>query len=380
MEYAVIAAVVAGAVQTLLESSDDDSSDDEDFIYCFGNSAGQNIIPRIENYVETTVFRMTDETFKSHFRMRRDTFEFLINLLGPDLQKQSAQYGRHPISVEKQLLLSIWTFATPDSYRSVCDRFDVGKATAWRTIWKVVKSIYNYLPVYIKWPTPEEARITSNYVYQRYGFPNVLGAVDGTHIKIAQPKEYHASYINRKGFHSIQTQLVCDHKLKFIHAYCGEAGSVHDARVFRLSHLQDYCTAEYFPDDTHLLGDKAYSIQPCIMVPYRNNGNMSRECIQYNMIHSSSRMMIERANGLLKGRFRSLLDKLPFKRTDLIPYYVITCCILHNICILRDDLIEIPILVNHEIPAFDIDVEVNNAIKVAGMNKREQIKIFINNL
>lgn len=92
--------------------------------------------------------------------------------------------------------------------RSVCERFDVGKATAWRSVWKVVKSIYNYLPLYIKWPTREEARITSNYVHRRFGFPNVLGAVDGTHVRIAQPKEHHASYINRKGFHSIQTQVL----------------------------------------------------------------------------------------------------------------------------------------------------------------------------
>ncbi|XP_044592619.1 putative nuclease HARBI1 isoform X1 [Cotesia glomerata] len=332
-----------------------------------------------KNYVENTVFRMTDETFKSHFRMRRETFEFLINLLGPDLQKQSVHFGRHPISVEKQLLLSIWTMATPDSYRSVCDRFDVGKATAWRTVWKVVKSIYNYLPVYIKWPTREEARITSNHIYRKYGFPNVLGAIDGTHIRIAQPKEHHASYINRKGFHSIQTQLVCDHKLKIIHAYCGQAGSVHDARVFRLSNLQNCCTPEFFPDDTHLLGDKAYSIQPCIMVPYRNNGNFNQDSLRYNTIHSSARMMIERANALLKGRFRSLLDKLPFKRTDLIPYYVIACCILHNICIMRDDLIDIPILVNHEVPVMDVDIEMNNDMKVAGMEKRERLKNFINN-
>lgn len=68
MDYTIIGIVLAGTVQNLLESSDDDSSDDEDLVYCFGNRDDQNIIPRIENYVETTVFRMTDETFKSHFR------------------------------------------------------------------------------------------------------------------------------------------------------------------------------------------------------------------------------------------------------------------------------------------------------------------------
>lgn len=84
-------------------------------------------------------------------------------------------------------------------------------------------------------------------------------------------------------------------------------------------------------------------------------------------------------NASLKGRFRSLLDKLPLKRTDLIPYYVIACCILHNICIMKDDLIDIPIFVNHEIPGMDVDIEMNNDMKVAGMEKRERLKNFINN-
>lgn len=69
MEYVGIGIALVGAVRNLLESSDeDDSSDDEDFIYCFENRAEQGIIPRTQNYVENTVFRMTDETFKSHFR------------------------------------------------------------------------------------------------------------------------------------------------------------------------------------------------------------------------------------------------------------------------------------------------------------------------
>ncbi|CAD6225791.1 GSCOCG00005728001-RA-CDS [Cotesia congregata] len=71
-----------------------------------------------------------------------------------------------------------------------------------------------------------------SYIYRKYGFPNLLGAIDGTHIRNAQPKEHHASYINRKGFHSIKTQLVCDQKLKIIHAYCRQTGSAHDARIF----------------------------------------------------------------------------------------------------------------------------------------------------
>lgn len=44
-------------------------------------------------------------------------------------------------------------------------------------------------------------------IRQLYGFPGVIGAVDRTHVKIAVPKEHSDSYINRKGFHSIQLQV-----------------------------------------------------------------------------------------------------------------------------------------------------------------------------
>ncbi|XP_034945948.1 protein ANTAGONIST OF LIKE HETEROCHROMATIN PROTEIN 1-like [Chelonus insularis] len=223
--------------------------------------------------------------------------------------------------------------ATPDSYRSVCDRFDVGKGTAWRTVWKFVSALYKYLPTFITWPTQAEAARTAAYIENRYRFPGVIGAVDGMHVKICKPQINACNYINRKGQYSIQTQVTCDHTLKFTHVYSGEVGSVHDFRFFGLSGLQSLCTPANFPGNTHLLADKAYNLQPCVMVPYKNNHHLGAAEINYNRSHSSSRMMVERAIGMLKGRFRSLLDKLPIKRTDLIPYYIVSCCILHNICI-----------------------------------------------
>lgn len=39
------------------------------------------------------------------------------------------------------------------------------------------------------------------------GFPEVIGAIDSTHIRINALKENPADYINRKGYHSIQLQV-----------------------------------------------------------------------------------------------------------------------------------------------------------------------------
>ncbi|XP_066598824.1 putative nuclease HARBI1 [Prorops nasuta] len=238
--------------------------------------------------------------------------------------------------------------ATPSSFRCVADRFDVGKGTAWRCLRKVCNALYYHLHTFIKWPSNEETRTTISFIKNKFKFPNVIGAIDGTHIKIDAPKDYPECYINRKGYSSLQLQVICDQNLKFIHCYAGEAGSVHDMRVFKLSGVEKLCTDDNFPDDSHLLGDAAYSINKYIMVPFKNNGHLTESQNNFNKCLSSSGMMVERSIGLLKGRFRSLLDRLPMRRTDLIPKYIVCCCILHNICILRNDLIEIPLIVQSE--------------------------------
>lgn len=54
-------------------------------------------------------------------------------------------------------------------------------------------------------------------------------------------------------------------------------------------------------------------------------------------------MRIERTFGLLKIRFRILLDCLPLLNIKKVPETVLACCVLHNICMLQHD--EFPIVV-----------------------------------
>lgn len=117
-------------------------------------------------------------------------------------------------------------------------------------------------------------------------------------------------------------------------------------RVFRLSNFEKMCTDANFPNDSHILGDAAYRLSKYIMVPFKDNGHLSEKQLNFNTRLSSARMIVERSIGLLKGRFRSILDTLLMQRTDLIAKYIIACCILHNICLMQNDLIDIPIIVD----------------------------------
>ena len=42
------------------------------------------------------------------------------------------------------------------------------------------------------------------------GFPNVIGAIDCTHVAIRAPSENEFAFINRKHFHYLNVQLICD--------------------------------------------------------------------------------------------------------------------------------------------------------------------------
>lgn len=53
---------------------------------------------------------------------------------------------------------------------------------------------------------------------------------------------------------------------------------------------------------------------------------------RFNSILTQSRQVIERSFALLKGRFRRL-QHLQMKRIDLIPSFILACCVLHNICL-----------------------------------------------
>ncbi|XP_060860446.1 putative nuclease HARBI1 [Metopolophium dirhodum] len=113
------------------------------------------------------------------------------------------------------------------------------RATALKCVRRVVNALEILAPAFIAWPNEERSMVIRNGFFATSNFPNVLGAIDGTHINIPAPHDHPESYVNRKGHHSIQLKAVCDHQCKFIHRYAGNVGSVHDQRVFRLSDLNE---------------------------------------------------------------------------------------------------------------------------------------------
>lgn len=110
------------------ESLDDSDVEKESAKLIKVHDRRQMLQTRTKCYVEKVIPGYSQAEFKSHFRIERSCYELLLKAIIPQLSNLKED-GRPTINPEKQLLAVIWLLATPDSYRSVADRFDMAKSS-----------------------------------------------------------------------------------------------------------------------------------------------------------------------------------------------------------------------------------------------------------
>ncbi|XP_062531763.1 putative nuclease HARBI1 isoform X3 [Bombyx mori] len=222
---------------------------------------------------------------------------------------------------------------------SVADFIGVSKASACRTVRDVSNAIAQLYSKYIYMHSDTEQDF---YAVSR--FPRVLGALDGTHIRIQSPcSQIGEEFRNRKGYFSLNVQAVCNADLLFMNVVTRWPGSAHDATIFNNSDLRAQCENGSF-GNKWLLGDSAYPLKPYLLTPLINTQTRGEQL--YNEAHIRTRNCIERCFGVWKRRFPvvALTLRLSLLRANAV---IIATAVLHNICRLKklDDIspeVEIP--------------------------------------
>lgn len=248
--------------------------------------------------------------------------------------------GITKLGAEKEFLITIWYLSNMETLRQIADRFNVSESSVYRCLNRVINFIISVSADYIKWPSGETLLESVNSFASKQGLRGVIGAIDGTHVPIKAPQKHSETYINRKKWHSVILQGVVTANKLFVDVYCGEPGSLHDARVLRKSSLYSKLQNPEFYGDKFLIGDSAYPSTEWLVPPFRDNGHLSANQKEFNFRHSSTRIAVEHAFGLLKGRFRRLQH---FENNNIlfISKCVVASCVLHNICIVTNDSTEI---------------------------------------
>lgn len=144
-------------------------------------------------------------------------------------------------------------------------------------------------------PTTElEWQKVAKEFYQKWDFPNCLGALDGKHIKLRAPQSSGSYFYNYKGDHSIVLLALVDAKYKFLYVNIGTNGRISDGGVLRESFLSKAIKTNcvHFPNDAALPGrmmkvpyvivaDDAFPLCERILKPYPGQ-NLSHDCQIFN--------------------------------------------------------------------------------------------------
>ncbi|KAG5869229.1 hypothetical protein JTB14_035665 [Gonioctena quinquepunctata] len=255
-------------------------------------------------------FQLTDERFIDLFRLNKDLVRYLFDELVP-LMQPASRITR--TSCELRILAALQFFATGNYQRGAGQEYisSMSQQALSRCISEVSVLIQNHFHgTWITFPQVEKMnRIEANF-FEKCGKPGVIGAIDCTHIAIIAPADEEHNYVNRKGYHSKNVQLICDPELIIMNVNANYPGSCHDSFIWRQSQIKFHLQNDYQNGqrNTWLLGDSGYPQQPWLMTPVYGALPHTPEKL-YNYSHTLGRNCIGRVNGVLEGRFHCLLGE-----------------------------------------------------------------------
>lgn len=297
---------------------------------------------RTSEWWDVIVPGFTKAQWVENFRMSEETFDHLCNKLRPAMELKNTNF-RRCMPLKKRVAIALWKLATGSQYRSIGHLFGVSLTSVCRCVQDFCAAAETLLvPEQIRFPNHAKFAEMSSYYENRWGLPRCVGVIHASHIPIIAPQDNHCDYVNSKGWRSIILQGVVDGKGLFWNVFAGMSGSLHDAKILRLSPLWELATrGNHFPAHTsniggvcvgyYILGDSAYPLQNWLLKPFEDTGRLTAEQQTFNRKFSEGHAVAENAFVRLKGRWRCLL-----KRNDcdlpLVKSMVVTCCALHNLC------------------------------------------------
>ena len=330
-------------VSQIMDLTSSSSSSDEEVI-----NLRRLPLPRVFRERKNPFTTYTEEEFQYRYRIRKQTVMDILNVIGHNFESSTRR--NHALSAMNKLLITLRFYATGTLQIMVGDDVCVHKTTICRIIKTVTHHIALMTLNYINMPSTEEGimRIKEQFFKIRK-FPGVFGCIDGTHIPIQSPGGNNEElYRNRKGYFSINVQVVCSADLRFLDIVARWPGSVHDSTVFNASHLRARLEAGEFPQG-YLLGDSAYACKKYLLTPLQSPSTEGE--MKYNAAHIQTRNTVERSFGVWKRRFPAMsLGMRTTLNTTLA--VIVATAVLHNIAIeTKDNFVEVDLPVQDVVGA-----------------------------
>ncbi|KAK3920073.1 Protein ANTAGONIST OF LIKE HETEROCHROMATIN PROTEIN 1 [Frankliniella fusca] len=304
--------------------------------------------------------------------MNRATFEILVNTNTVQQYKVLRGLTVERTPIHESILMGLWIIFNKDTLCSCGLNFETAQSSGHLHYKNLIQILCEIGGRYVKWPHAQDRQHTSQFYEERFGFPGVIGAIDGTLVPITAPREQKQRYVDKNHNYSINVMLTYDHKRLIRDAFVGQLGSIHDSRIFRRSPLAQclHSRDDMLSEGEHLVGDSGYVLTDKMTIPYRNDGHLVDSHRNINHLLAQCRASIERCNGLLKMRMQRT-GKLFCKSINTTVMHLGACIVLHNFILLEGQ--EIDGMEIGEVPHINA-YDAINAAREAGIQKRNNIR------
>lgn len=239
--------------------------------------------------------------------------------------------------------------ATGCSFADLHYGYRLGKSTIIKIVEEVCKVLWSKLKAMClpeitteKWKEVEEGFMKSA------NFPNCIGAIDGKHIEIIQPKHTGSLYYNYKNYFSSVLLAVCDANYCFLYVDIGSYGKTSDSAIFQHSDFnkrmmggklnipkpKQISNIDKTPLPHVFVGDEAFGIMSNMMRPYSGK-QLTHTKKVFNYRLSRARRYIECTFGILSNKWRIFHRPIDVN-IEFAENIIKACTVLHNYVRIRD--------------------------------------------
>lgn len=287
------------------------------------------------DWVQETLAR--DTQCYNMFRVERPLFNRLHNTLVQSYGLKSTT----KMTFVEALAMFLWIVGSPQSVRQAENRFRRSMETVSRTFNRVLTCLLRLAHDIIVPKDPTFSEVHPNLENPAFWphFNDYIGAIDGTHVNVVVDKSKRIPYLNRHNETSQNVLAVCDFDMRFTFVMSGWPGSAHDMRVLKDARTTHHQKFPHPPPGKYYVVDAGYPNRPGYLSPYR----CTRYHVQqwqnapppqgmketFNHAHAKVRNVIERSFGVLKMKFRILLN-MPKFLEDKQTRIIVACMALHN--------------------------------------------------
>lgn len=297
-----------------------------------------------------------DDAFRRRFRISRPIFERIFEEVKQHdtfFQERRDCTGRMGISalLKVTAALRILAYGLPPD--AMDDYLSMSETTARDSLFHFCTALIDRLgPIYLRSPTPDDIKEILSLNAAR-GFPGLLGSIDCCKWEWKNcPTAWHGQFRGKEKKPTVTLEAICDRRLWIWHAFFGMPGCLNDINVVEASPLLEKISSGVFPppcefrlagtrrNKPYWFADGIYPKAPFFMSSIQEPSSNKEKL--YAKIQEAVRKDIERAFGVLQGKWNILSQPSKFMTVENMEYIVKATVIMHNMCVEErgDDVIE----------------------------------------